>query len=128
MKLVNPTDAHLNAAFDKVVTQSVECDQWRPFMHDSMLKGECGHEQCHPRQMPCNYCEHIQAVLPWLERSGVVTTQFVKADQHFAWRVDIWEGIHTAIQEPLGWANDKSLAKACVIALLRSRGVQIDFP
>lgn len=129
MKLVNPTDDELNVAFAEKVAGAVPCDQWKPFMHDSMMKGDCGHEACYPRKLPVDYCKSANAVLPWLEKTGFGNTPWIPSPKishlsasviasNLGWRVDVGDdSAHT----------DKSFAKAATIALLRVHGVEIEF-
>lgn len=126
MKLLNPTDDELNAAVTKYIVKSVPCDQWKLFMHDSMIQGDCGHANCHPTQMQINYCKYADAILPWLEKWPLTNAQLVPS-AGVKWYVDITLKAGMAEKTEYARGRGETLAKACVLALLRANGVEIEF-
>ncbi len=108
-QLVNPTDAQLEKAFDDEFVK-----------HCGVLYVAAGFVWVAvPRATP-KYCAQFELVLPFLEKlpQGWRASQGDTLDK----RVTIYgDAFHTAT-----W-NDKSLAKAAVLALLASRGWKISF-
>lgn len=126
MRLVNPSDADLQEAF------AVNVAKWTFITFPT---GACPnikhwkdsggkHVSIH---MDGRWIDSADAVLPWLEKNGVVRTDYVKASANYQWRVDIFESIAGAEHAPKGWANDAMFPRAAVIALLRAHGVEIEF-
>lgn len=68
LKAAALTDAELSALVAERVANKLECDQWKPFNSQSMIKGDCGHTDCIPKGMKINYATSADAVLPLLEK------------------------------------------------------------
>ncbi len=106
MKLVNPTETELNDAFaDRIVGVGPE----------------------HPQFDWHDYCKDASAVLPWMEMHKDVEIHRVNDD---GWQVSIMNvrrfdgGTETGV---IAEAWEDTFPRACVIALLRSKGVSVEF-
>lgn len=71
-----------------------------------------------------DFLSSVDAVLPYLEGFAVTKTEYIKISVQHAWRVDLFASLED--HEPAGYASDQSLARAAVIALLRSEGIEIE--
>lgn len=125
MKLVNPTDEQLNAAFAEKVAgwtryeplkgekRTVICRLCGPERGQTMLVWKDGSPGgCYP-----NWAKSADAVLPWLEKCG-------------HWQAhSSSKGIHIFVEYPdrHNRSDDQSFPRAAVIALLRANGVEVEF-
>ena len=118
MKLLNPKDDELNAAFAEKVAGLANISDW----------GAAGWHARDPKEgtrspmraIP-DYVASTDAVLPWLEKHQWLSERFEPGPHNHTYQV--WLG-----ESP--W--DKSgggptLAKAAVVALLRANGVDVEF-
>ena len=118
MKLIDPTDDALNAAFAEHVAgfsfptapSDGRCDEWRG----------------------ANYRGSADVILPWLEKyrdraagSSMATICADYASQAPFWTVIVGPAIKD--QGDLFRGDHESLAKAAVIALLRAHNIEIEF-
>ena len=101
MKLINPTDAELNAAFVEKVAQFD--DKTRDFLDDSN---------------DLNFTASFDAVLPWLEKWRTVEIDWDRVIM--MWRVGVGQHKDTPQYDP-------SLSRAAVITLLRAHNVEVEF-
>lgn len=103
-----------------------------------MIKdGTCNHDNCFPVKCPVNYCKYADAVLPWLEKQYIETelkSWWDSPAQHFnestrqGHRVFDPKGIWSIrVPGKNAMAEDKSFARAAVIALLRANGHEVEF-
>jgi hypothetical protein len=124
MKLINPTDKELNIAFTEHVAKLIPCDEWKHFMHDKMMRGNCGHDNCYPRNLVIQFTHYADAVLPYLDqvnyRAHICP---VSGNTHHHHIVEIYTW-HT--EEKLGEAYADTFARAATLALLRANGVEIE--
>ncbi len=124
MKLINPTDEELNAAFAEKVAG------WGLLVPSGFdgkdhigipPKGQrTGNAEIVPR-----FTTSADAVLPWLDQMNYIATCCpVSGSKHHHCIITIhtW---HTA--EKIGDANSQCFARAAVIALLRAHGVEVEF-
>ena len=125
MKLTNPTDAELDAAF----AEHVAGWMWRPERGGAwFLKSEYEDPYSWVRIMDAKgadigisglrFTQSADAVLPYLEKkeeSGSVIDAIRVGGK---WSIII----HAEYS-----AEDESLPRACVIALLRAHGIQVEF-
>lgn len=125
MKLLNPTDADLNAAFARKVMGRKLSPEHEGFMSgpDERMGGQV-FESWHaiPR-----FTTSADAVLPWLEKREDVEIHRVQSD---GWQVSIMEVKRTPASEETGViaeAWEDTLPKAATIALLRAHGVEVEF-
>ena len=109
MKLINPTDDELNAAFAVAVAGYVQREGgWEiPPMRAIWTE-------------PLDFTRSMNAVLPWLER----TDWYAENLSHGRFGTVLVE-----INQPEKaiTAEASSLPRACVIALLRANGVEVTF-
>lgn len=77
------SDGELSALVAERVAKKLECDQWKPFNSQSMIKGDCGHADCIPRGMKINYATSADAVLPLLEKGLMAVSIY--------WRDGEWQ-------------------------------------
>jgi hypothetical protein len=110
MKLLNPTDDELNAAFAKEVAGW----KWEKTDRDHMAWIE--YREGGSWEVEPNFTTSADAVLPYVSKLKEVGIHYVDGD----WFVRCWS-------EDKNCANCDSFAKACVIALLRARGVEVEF-
>lgn len=110
MKLINPTDLHLDAAFAEHVAGWMQCERLgRMVWYDP----EGGHEINPPR-----FTESADLVLPALEKQRAWVCEKTWDSDEYTVRVS----------NPLAiTARSISFAKAAVIALLRAHGVEVEF-
>lgn len=150
MKLVNPTNDELNAAFaEKVCGFSVpiiwydwadrekrehprrgyvkaparQKDVWWSQEYGTCV-GEDGNKlTLHPYHLPKNFIVSANAVLPYL-KDCACTIKRLLGDEGFpeTWCVEVYNGV----TEGAG-RDDGSLAKAATLAILRAHGVEIEF-
>ena len=133
--LTNPSDTELNNAFDLFVTHSVPCDAWHPFIAGagSWMKSDyCGHTTCHPRACSIDYCNHMEAVTPMLEKYYWTSTSHGMSGS-----TNGYPHITITVRYNNGdWANGDwfkgdsiaiSFAHAAVMALLAVHGVTVKF-
>ena len=124
MKLLNPTDDQLNAAFAErvAVLKVCDCGGWTHLIAGaSMIRFKDCKENCCP-SVP-KYCSSADSVLPWLEKWNE------------SWEVAYYSGTWNFAKERpkgdgsmmYGWVKDKSFPHAAVIALLRANGVEVVF-
>lgn len=128
MKLTNPTDDQLDAAFaEKVAGWTV--------IRQSILGGQYISRWCPPNTpdafnllaldtKPPRFTQSFDAVLPWLEKSPFDVVQ-TYSNTCCVWTVRL-QGRFTSNKEFVG-KSEEGPAKAAVIALLRSHGVEIEF-
>lgn len=128
MKLTNPTDQELDAAF------AVHVAGWNPVCHCGDRMDMHRHDEHAPVQMDepiPNFTRSFDAVLPWLEKQGWKGT----SNRHGATCVatvtvlggkEGWDGTeHTATQD---YTHTQSpLPRAAIIALLRANGHEVEF-
>lgn len=109
MKLTNPTDEQLNAVFaEKVAGMRFDPDEgWRCKDGFSTTAPDYN-----------DFTRSADAVLPWLDRVGWT------CDNSYDEVVRIWG--HRGRSEHF-IHTDKSFPRAAVIALLRARGVEVEF-
>lgn len=117
MKLINPSDDELNAAFAEKVAG------W--FIHP-----DCG-RLCPPNLPPAfnlgalpgvpAFTRSFDAVLPWLEKDGAWAMDWCPIISNRDAAYKVW--IRKKGVEALG----PSLPRAAVLALLRARGVEVEF-
>jgi len=129
MKLVNPTDDELNAAFAVSVCGRTHVpaltDPENPHYGYREHWEKAGEElwfrdnQDRGTQMP-NFVASADAVLPWLEKSVTAVRRSLETGKQ--WEVMAW-GDDMVTQY---WFDD-SLPRAAVIALLRAHGVELIF-
>lgn len=117
MKLTNPTDDELNAAFADIV-YGRRCEKCGKF-HDKYNEGV--------NEDSLKFTDSADAVLPWLEKRELQWSA-----GHRMYAKDFFCSIQTKITQD-GWdeerasATDSSFPRACVIALLRAHGVEVEF-
>ncbi len=132
MKLTNPTDEELNAAFaEKVAGEKVEHGE---YYHDHpptgrWMTGGSGPGVIHPNDgmgggfYRCiGYCSSVDAVIPWLEKASF-DAQITYSDTCCNWVVILLQRF-TGQKSYRG--ESESFAKAAVIALLRAHGVEVE--
>ncbi len=112
MKLVNPTNDELNAAF------AVHVCGWARIAEAAnvaFLVPETG-----AIGTPPNFCGSVDASLGWLEnRSKALNISY--CDVQCLWTVEI-------VKYKTSWKSEaNTLSKAAAIALLRAHGVEIEF-
>lgn len=128
MKLLNPSDAELNAAFAEKVAG------WRKQFNDGWLgeavgEGRNPHMDWFSPEDGFKYSHHelqlppftasADAVLPWLEKLGFWACQYseglvVISDDHMDCNSE-------------NMSSAETFPKAAVIALLRAHGVEVEF-
>lgn len=110
MTLTNPTDNQLNAAFAEKVAGWTLC--W-----DEDSGGNRYEEWWNGLEGPLDpiFTTSADAVLPWLGKMDAIVTRSLSEND---WRVVV----------PDGRCNSgPSFPRACVIALLRAHGVEVEF-
>ena len=126
MKLIDPTDDELNAAFAEKVAG------WTRFFSENL-----GAALFHPPGLPDaanvnkrfevpRFTQSADTVLPWLEKWRDGNTLFIAGTSIFgerAWGVDLIDNSQNFRQ----FVKDPSLPRAAVIALLRAHGVEVEF-
>lgn len=131
MTLTNPTDDQLNAAFAEKVALTVPCDNWIPLIAGAAMMrvdNRCQHDSCYPRGACPKFTRSMDAVLPHLEKGSFHATRnyFLPAgEKPDMWFVHYLDFDPKELRQREGKARDASLPRACVIALLRSHGVDI---
>lgn len=133
MKLINPTDDELNAAFAEKVAgwQPTEDQIERASIIDEAWYGDATREQAVQsaiRAFRPHFTRSMDAVLPWLEKSGYyVSLCYWNGPwaEPPGWCLSLWENDENG-QQVGDYVRDKSLPRACVIALLRVHGVDIE--
>jgi hypothetical protein len=116
MKLVNPTDDQLNAAFAEKVAGWLRAERMgKEVLYDP----EGGHVLIGDTRCMPSFTTSADAVLPWLAKTG-------------RWQCDY--GRPHALgyriyfpQNSDGEAASESFARTAVIALLRAHGVEVEF-
>lgn len=135
MKLTNPSDDQLNAAFAENVAgwtrygpnkgekRSVICRLCGPERGQTMLvwkDGKLG--GCYP-----DWAGSADAVLPWLEKMGEFSQYYHKSfPDAERWSV----GVDRHEPHGTGWAGyakAETFSRATTIAILRAHGVEIEF-
>jgi hypothetical protein len=121
-KLLNPSDDSLDFAFAAVVA-GIAPDS--PDIGGDPLRGlYCGDSG--RRHVP-RFTRSMDAVLPWISKqsidTGAVWSITVYLDGSFM--VNAGHQDENSKDAPSG--EDKSLPRACVIALLRAHGVEVEF-
>lgn len=122
MKLTNPTDAELNAAFAEKVAGYFSNPIFKP-QHSWCRKSPTGDIiVLNGLGALPDFTTSADAVLPWLEKELLWNTQGVPGKRYIT-QVMI-EG-----PPPMGYVEgrDKSFSKSAVIALLRAHGVEVEF-
>lgn len=127
MKLINPTDDELNAAFAEKVAGWFRAERLgKQVLYDP----EGGHVLIGDTRCMPQFTHSADAVLPWLERwrdSGkgyvAMATIHSAAMQRTGWVVQVRDAETGPLQEIIHW----SLPRAAVIALLRAHGVEVEF-
>lgn len=113
MKLTNPTDDQLNAAFAEKVAGWFRTERLgKQVLYDP----EGGHVLIGDTRCMPSFTTSADAVLPFVSKLKEVGIHYLEGD----WYVRCWS-------EKKECANCDSLPKACVIALLRAHGVEIEF-
>jgi hypothetical protein len=117
MKIINPTDDHLNAAFAEKVAGWFRCERMgKQVLYDP----EGGHVLIGDTHCMPKFTESMDAVLPWLEKFNGHTNGPEINFQSGQWEV-ILNGCTTRDR-----ATCASLPRAAVIALLRAHGVEVE--
>lgn len=113
--LTNPTDDELNAAFAEHVVGDTTAEIYRRYLPEEHA------------EMRSNYCQSMDAVLPWLEKEPSATIRIEYKARWNAWAVAVDKCAFA--HDTANWFEyeDKSLPRACVIALLRANGVEAVF-
>lgn len=120
MKLVNPTNEQLNAAFaEKVVGWVwIPLAEGAPYWEGNYWMDREGvmHD---PKASDCLFTTSADAVLPWLEKTD---------DPDAAYRDGLWS-VAFYVDKENNWVKgeDKSLPRAAAIALLRAHGVEVEY-
>lgn len=119
MKLINPTDRALDRAF------AIEVAGWRTHPTESKKCFDQTSLSCYWSDVP-EFTQSTDAVLPWLQKCAQVSIYMLGP----VWRVSIdmkgtgigawW--LYTGCDH-----HDKSLPRAACIALLRSKGISVEF-
>lgn len=113
MKLVNPTDEELNAAFAEHVAEAfLPNDGLFGFAGPWKFKGS--REVLQGFDAIPRYTQSTDAVLPWLEKCPY-------------WAVDGGPNKPWMVLAGAGEAEADTFPRAAVIALLRANGVQVEF-
>lgn len=120
MKLINPTDLELDAAFAEKVAGWMQCERLgRMVWYDPAG----GHEINPPR-----FTYSADLVLPWLEKNDMIAEIIrAKGDHTLGWRIG-WR-VSIGNNETNIGSNcfGSVLAKCIVIALLRAHGIEVEF-
>ena len=123
MKLLNPTDDQLNAAFAEKVAgwKRLDCDLWDVGLDISS-------PWCRKRSdgiwisNRTAWTESADAVLPWLEKHRVAPIAeyrpTVRAPAFTGWEIMLEHGCN---------GRASTFPRAAVIALLRANGVEVEF-
>lgn len=125
------TNAELSEVFTVEVARTVKCDAWLPGPHPLMglMKGGCGHENCHPTQLwPPKVAEYTDSVLPWLEKyicgatKGHARITAIPKNSHevsVIWRILIAHSLAVGIADAEGCSS--SFARAAYLAIIRAK-------
>ncbi len=131
MKLTNPTDEQLNAAFAEKVAgwkrtgrrdntgeiwtnaEGVDLFDFSADLKSALQPDDFG------------FCTDANAVLTWLERHYLTAKYWTgQAGERPVWRI----GVERAKSyQKSGQHTDMSFARAAVVAMLRSHGVEVEF-
>jgi len=109
MKLINPTDDELNAAFAVAVAGYVQREGGWEIPPMRVIWTE-----------PLDFTRSMDAVLPWLNAPGWlwhISNDEIHTDKPFT------ACVHRGLAEAS--ASDTNAPLACVIALLRANGVEV---
>jgi len=139
VKLINPTDDELNAAFAVNVCGAVDLGGASPRISDAKSPGLFIHryngkfwisdafelaEMCRPHRWDymhkvMNFTTSADAVLPWLEKWAINS---LFAPVHYT----LLDGTHSIRLQGAETVKDKSFPRAAVIALLRANGIEVE--
>ncbi len=124
MKLINPTDDQLNAAFAEKVAGWVNQGRAKgvPALEHRWVLPDRSIRSFGKLCPPMNFTSSADAVLPWLEKFTWRGCSYRAGDHYFAEAEITLNGA-----KQISVVSRKSLADAAVIALLRSKGVEIEF-
>ena len=119
MKLINPTDRELDEAFaEHVAGWKVEFDGDKKYLSPD---GENWHMWSIPY-----FTGSVDLVLPWLEKfGGAVYVNRYTGWGDTNWAVRLYENDEDG--SLMGEAEEPTLPRAAMIALLRAHGVEIEF-
>lgn len=125
MKLIDPTDDELNAAFAEKVAGWFKCERLgREVYYDP----EGGHVL--PHELP-RFTQSFDTVLPWLEkwRDRPYLYRMLQIDAtHDGWEVKMAQPDRDKDGQQWFWRiKAPSLPRAAAIALLRAHGVEVEF-
>lgn len=115
MKLTNPTDEQLNAAFALNVAGwrfNAPFD-WYPPSYNSY---------CDPLDAPESFTQSADAVLPWLNAPGWL---WAACNDEIYSKKPFMVFVHRGQAEAA--ASDTNFPRAAAIALLRAHGVEVEF-
>ncbi len=113
MKLVKPTDEELNAAFAEKVCGWSKGDDG--YGYETVYSEKVAPYKTMGPVWKYNFVKSADAVLPYIQKLDEVGIHYCSGD----WFVRCWS-------EDKNCANCDSLPKACVIALLRAHGVEVE--
>ena len=130
MKLINPTDDELNAAFAEKVAgwtdvryeegENVDIDARVLYPWEGMAGSPPDGQE---RRLVPPFTRSMDAVLPWLNAPGWlwhISNDEIHTDKPFT------ACVHRGLAEAS--ASDTNAPRACVIALLRANGVEVVCP
>ena len=149
MKLINPTDDELNAAFaekvagwrcfkeqrgDYALCVCYEAHEQDPFKHwnpkeEALRMARYSPVSCieavkigfFGRSLP-KFTRSFDAVLPWLEKmASVEICQMYSGGVRTSWAVDV------SVKYAIECAQHPFLPRAAVVALLRAHGIEVEF-
>lgn len=132
MRLVDPTDDILDEAFVKVIshweptTQMIEAYRsWADCCGED-TSDEAIYGMAVRADRP-RYSRSADVVLPWIEKSGWYLSVCHRDEWgEKGYKISIWENSEDG-KQLADYHDDKSLARALTISLLRAHGVVIEF-
>ena len=120
MKLINPTDDELNAAFAVHVCGASETRKESEWCDTEMRLPDvkCGTKMFESWKRVPSFTDSADAVLPWLEKCATF---------HHKWNAET--KLHTVhcSDRIYPYYMDESFSRAAVIALLRAHNVEVEF-
>lgn len=120
--LINPTDLELNYAFAEHVAGWMQCERLGKLV---WYDPEGGHEINLPR-----FTESADLVLPCLDkwRDRPFLYRLAQIDMTAEeWWVKLAQPGHVVLGQDFWHGRSDTLPRACVIALLRANGVEVEF-
>lgn len=124
MKLIRPTDDELNAAFAEKVCNWSKGDDG--YGYETVYNERVAPYKTVGPVWRFNFARSADAVLPWLEKCYMETDWLGGPVRHYT---DAGGGACWRVRLPGkfdGEVEDNSLPRACVIALLRAHGVEVE--